>query len=77
MKITLDIPAALAREIELWARQKDVSVSTLQAEALEHYLQILKREEAFKELENLIGTPVAPDFDTQLADLRCDDFSDW
>lgn len=73
MRVTVHVPDPLGKEVEHLAEEKGVSVSSLYAEAIERHMQALKREAAFEELEGLIGTPVAPDFDNQLADLRRDD----
>ncbi len=75
MRVTVHVPDSLGKKVEHLAEEKGVSVSSLYAEAIERHMQAIKREEAFEELERLIGTVVAPDFDTQLADLRRDDAS--
>lgn len=73
MQITIDIPDALAQDIQRLAKTRGITIDSVFAEAAEDYLQTLKREEAFRELENFIGTPVASDFETHLSDLRRDD----
>ena len=73
MRVTVHVPDPLGQEIEQIAASQGVSVSSLYAEAVARHLQTLKREEAFRELDKLVGTPVAPDFDVQLAALRRDD----
>ena len=72
MRVTVHVPDPLGEEAEQIAASKGVSVSSLYAEAVARHLQTLKREEAFRELDKLVGAPVAPDFDEQLAALRRD-----
>ena len=74
MRVTVHVPDPLGKEVEQLAASQGVSVSSLYAEAVERHLQALRREEAFTEIGKLVGTPVAADFDTQLAALRHDDF---
>ena len=73
MRVTVHVPDTLGEEVESLAQSQGVSVSSLYAEAIERHMQALKREAAFREIEKLIGTSVAPDFDDQLAELRRDD----
>ena len=74
MRVTVHVPDCLGKEVEHLAQSQGVSVSSLYAEAIKRHLQNLKRERAFREIEKLIDTPIAPDFDGQLATLRRDDF---
>jgi len=73
MRVVINIPDALGEEVEKLAAGKGVSASSLYAKAVERHVNRLKREEVFDAVEQLIGTPVAPDFDEQLAELRADD----
>lgn len=70
MRVTVHVPDPLGEEVEHLAASQGISVSSLYAEAVARHLQTLRREQAFRELDKLVGTPVAPDFEAQLAELR-------
>ncbi len=71
MRVTVSIPDAAGMEAERLAREVGTSISALYAEAVEHYIQELRRQRAIERIDRLIGAAaVASDALDGLEEIR-------
>lgn len=70
MRVTINTPDELAKQVELAAKREGLSVSAYYVQAA----QTLLRQQAFERMNELIGkTEIKDSFDKELADMRQDD----
>ena len=54
-RVTVSIPNKLDRELKKFAKSQKESVSRITVEAIEHYLNVMKRRQLGKKVLDLVG----------------------
>jgi metal-responsive CopG/Arc/MetJ family transcriptional regulator len=72
-RVTISIPNKLDGELKKFAKSQKESVSKITAEAIEHYLNVMKRRQLGKKVLDLVGKEnVSPNAIKELESGRID-----